>query len=167
MTGGSKMAGKVRMYNMHETQAFLGHHHGEQIIHQPKLGEWGLRAEKIKNAKSARGHSIVNKLVCLDPKKKVPNWLDVPNDYAARVKHDGLGQGRLQPGLNNEEKVDVYHHGGFLKTQDEVDIMVANEFEESEKKLAALKEQIAEQMKLKAAIDAELADKARAARNKV
>lgn len=167
MTQGSKMAGKVRMFNMHETQAFLGHHHGEFIIHQPKTGFWAMQSEKVKNPKSARGYSVVNVLKCIDPKKKVPNWVDVPNDYAHRVRFDGLGQGRLQPGKNAEDKVDVYNHGGHLKTQDEVDVIITNEHEEAEKKLAALRAEIAEMSKTKAALDAELADKARAAKNKV
>lgn len=172
MTQGSKMAGKVRMFNMHETQAFLGHHHGEQIIHQPKVGFWGFKMTKKPNPKSARGYSVVNELVCLDPKKKVPNWVDVPNDYAHRVRFDGLGQGRLQPGFvpndpEGKKTVNVFHHGGFLKTQDEVDVIITNEHEEAEKKLAEVRAKIAEAEKLKAALDAEIADKARAAKNKV
>lgn len=140
---------KIRMFNMHPTQAFLGHHHGETIIHQPKKGRWAMVAEKVANDKSSRGYSIHNRLKCVDPNATERNWVDVPASYAKIVKADGLGPGRLQPSFAEpmSEKVDVYHHGGFLKTQDEVDIILESEHAARERKLAELEASILEKQK--------------------
>ena len=158
----SKMTGKVRMFNMHPTQAFLGHHHGEPIIHQPKKGRWALAAEKVSNDKSSRGYSIRNVLKCVDPDATERNWVDVAVAYAKLVKEDGLGSGRLQPSFVEpmSEKVDVYHHGGHLKTQDEVDVILESEHAARERKLAELEAQIVEKQKL---LESFAADTAKAA----
>lgn len=157
---GSKMAGKQRMFNMHPTQAFVGHHHGQIIIHQPKKGRWEMKTERVKNPKSPRGYSITNVLKCVDPDKVVPNYVDVPTAYAKLVTEDGLGQGRLQPSKNDQGEVDHYHHGGFLKTQDEVDAIHVNEFAEKEARLAELEAKILEKQKTLASIEADTVAKA-------
>ena len=161
---------KQRIFNMHPTQAFLGMWNGSTIIHQPQKGEWAERQRKVPNPASPRKWSMVHELVCVDPNKVCRNWIDVEPTYIKTVTQDGLGSGRLQPSFKpnvedpEAKEVDHLHHGGFLKSQETMDVYLANELKERLDKLAALEQQLLEKQKVLASVQEDVAEATRGKR---
>lgn len=131
-----------RLFNMHPTQAFVGQHQSKHIIHQPAKGVWEMQRKKVPNPKSPRKFSWETKLVCVDPNKQAPNYIDVPDDYA-HIMLKGNPSGLAPNG-----EIDAYHHGGHLKPQKEVDVIITSVHQQRLDDLAKLEAQIAEKQKL-------------------
>lgn len=120
-----------RLYNTHPTMAFVKFYDSRAYIFQPKdAGEWKL-VRHTSPAKTRRGKAVAVTLQEVS-KKKMPNWLDVPDVLAKII----LSEGMKDVGPDGEPT--PYFHGGHIKELEAIQASIDAEMRSKEARVKEL-----------------------------
>lgn len=130
--------GVVRLYNTSPNKPFVHRYDSRWIIFNPANNvAYEKNREKI-TGQGKSGRRVLWKYGVKATNKKGKNWAEVPVEEARKILQGDAAVLEPKPG---EE---IFHHGGTIKTLDQVDEAISFEHDQKSAQLAAMKAELAE-----------------------